>query len=274
METDLTARKVRKIETGFVGFFDILGYKSFLESGISQITFTVIDILEALRERVKEALMKEHLGDHYYASVQTKLDRIQLRVVSDSVLLWAPYDENQSEADRGELAADFLVTASVLQRDMFEHGLPLRGSIALGEFDFAGNVFAGKPIVDAYGLGQSLDLAACAIHQTAENEFETLCAAAPGWKLVLEHGPILVRYAAPVKDVKTRSHRLCLNLAWPTLKGYMPLKERTDLRQYVNAQFSAHNKQMTPDAIRKAENTAGFLQFLKDRFPQFFWRDP
>jgi hypothetical protein len=36
-----------KVETGFIGFFDILGYKSLLETGITDKTLNVIEILRS-----------------------------------------------------------------------------------------------------------------------------------------------------------------------------------------------------------------------------------
>jgi len=57
---------------------------------------------------------------------------------------------------------------------MFESGLPIRGAIAFGDFVFTAHVFAGLPILDAHELGNRLDLAACATHQTAVAELKAL----------------------------------------------------------------------------------------------------
>ncbi len=155
---------------------------------------------------------------------------------------------------------------------MFEEGLPVRGAIAFGDYVFVQNVFAGKPIVDAYTLAESLDLAACAIHPTAENEFKTLLAFPSGEGSILAEGLVLVRYPLPVKQ--SPQEFLCLNHAWPTLKGYTPLKDRKDPRGYVEEQFAANNKTIPPNALSKVENTEKFLRFLADRFPNLFDRDP
>ena len=281
-----------KVETGFVGFFDILGYKSFLEAGITEVTLKVIEILRSLPDKVNEAVKKSHLGlengllekarEHDvsapFEQMLRELSRIVPLVVSDSILLRCSYDENHG-TEKAAQASTFVVYANILQRLMFEEGLPLRGAIAFGDFVFADHVFAGKPIIDAHTLGQSLDLAACAIHKTAEEEFKALIAVAPQWNGSLNDGLELVRYQTPMKnvkrpEVKAKEELFLLNLAWPTLKGYTALKDRKDARSYVEEQFSAHNKQLGPEVASKVENTEKFLRDLFERFPELFIRDP
>lgn len=263
----------RKSEKGFIGFFDILGYGSFLESGITEVTLKVLDILSDLPRRMISET-NDFFGNVPDEDIQWELDRIIPLVVSDSILLRSSYDEDRDPAKRTAQAATFLVTACVFQRIMFEEGLPVRGAIAFGEFIFVDHAFAGKPIIDAYKLGHSLNLAACVLHETTENEFKALIVAAPEFKGFLGEGLQLVRYRTPVKDVTKKLNLLCLNLVWPTLKGYTPLKERTSLRRYVLEQFSAYNKQVGPNEDSKIENTEEFLQLLYDRFPYLFYRDP
>ena len=87
-----------RIETGFVGFFDILGYKSALESGITDVTFKVIDILDGLPQRVEKAL-NEHMGDYFSrdnpaaCDLRWALERVKTLIVSDSILLRSSYEE-------------------------------------------------------------------------------------------------------------------------------------------------------------------------------------
>jgi hypothetical protein len=283
MDDNATNQEGRKKQTGFVGFFDILGYKSFLESGITDVTFKVINVLDGLKIRVELAL-KGHLGirngvegseqDRFGGDLLKKIiqrvEQINLLVVSDSILLLYPYDE---QIENSSQAATFVVAVSVLERIMFEEGLPLRGAIAFGDFISKGYVFAGKPIIDAYRLGESLDMSACVFHSTAETEFQRLVASAANLKAFLREGMQLVRYPVSIKKAETELHLLCLNFAWPTLTGYTPLKYRHDLRQYVHEQFLARNKQIVSEAISKVENTERFFRFLKHRFPILFDRD-
>jgi hypothetical protein len=281
MEDKLTNKDARRIETGFVGFFDILGYKSFLESGITEVTFKVIDILSGLPKRASEnnklhKALNAHMGNYFTpdnpaaCDLRWALDRVKTLVVSDSILLWSSYEEGHDGSKRPLQAAAFLVTTSILERVMFEEGLPVRGAIAFGDFIVVEHVFAGKPIVQAHTLGQSLNLAACAIHPTAESEFKTLLTIAPHEDMLQADGLPLVRYPLPTKTSKTDSELLCLNLAWPTLPGYKPLRDRTDLRRYIRNQFSAYGKQVGLDAIQKEENTEKLLTFLLGQFPYPF----
>jgi hypothetical protein len=285
MENKMTNKDPRRIETGFVGFFDILGYKSFLESGITELTFKVIGILGGLSQRVSEnnklhKALCAHMGNYFApdhpasCDLRWELERVKTLIVSDSILLWSSYEESRDRSKRPGQAATFLVTASVLERLMFEEGLPVRGAITFGDFIVVENVFAGKPIVQAYTLGQSLDLAACAIHPTAESQFKTLLTIAPDESMLQADGLPLVRYPVPTKTDRAGSELLCLNLAWPTLSEYPPLKDRPNPRRYIEEKFSAHGKQVGRNAISKVENTEKFLRFLAHQFPYLFTRDP
>jgi hypothetical protein len=264
MENNPTAKATQRKETGFVGVFDILGYQSFLESGISEVTFRVVNTLVELPQQIEEVRKNfmgksiEELGD---SDLAWALRQIEPLVVSDSILLRSSYDEDHVRNQPLQAAA-FVMWACIFERYMFEQGLPVRGAIAFGDFIFVQHVFAGKPIIDAYNLGQSLNLAACAIHETAKDEFQRLHTLSPGTGFLTS--PHLVPYLTPVKKVEEELNLLCLNWAWPPrLKGYLSLKEIVDLRQYVHEKFCAHNKQMRLDVIPKAENTERYFRFLR-----------
>lgn len=264
-------------ETGFVGFFDISGYGSFLESGITEVTFKVIEILANLSQSdgvLRKALLGHcGIGLSLVPDLEWELDRITPLVVSDSIILRSAYDETRDVLKKSSQAATFVMAASVFQRAMFEEGLPVRGAIAFGDFVFRENVFAGKPIIDAHKAGQTLNMAGCAIHETAQKEFESLLAVDSQYQSFLAFGKILVGYSTPVKNAngQTEEMRMLLNLSWPTLKDY-PSLNGIDLRSYVHDKFLAHNKQLVSDAVTKAENTERFFRFLKNRFPNFFYR--
>jgi hypothetical protein len=261
--------QMRRIETGFVAFFDILGYRSFLRSGISDVTFKVIDLLAKIPEIVKRE-QESHVGAAAPENIHQVLNQVVPLVISDSILLRASYT---GEPDQKPLQAmAFLVTASVIQRLMFESGLPLRGAIAFGEFIFTGHVFAGVPVLDAHELENRLGLAACVAHQTAVDELKALQATAPEWNYWDGHH--LVHYRTRLKGAGAESDESLLNLAWPTLEGYTPLKARRDLAKNVHEMFIEHGKVMEPGAATKAQNTVDFLRYLQDRFPYLFDRDP
>jgi len=261
MENALLAQDALRTETGFVGFFDILGYKYFLESGIRDVTFKVIRILDTLPNSI-DAEHEKFVGTCYHENyLKRDLDQVRFRVVSDSILLAYAYDESREKPSQ---AATFLVTANLLARCMFDEGLPVRGAIAFGDFVLGKHAFAGKPIIDSYTLGQSLDLAACAAHKTAEREFEALVSADPNWKDILDDNELpRVRYRAPINHGSEELELSCLNLTWPPLDGHPPLENLPDLRDYVYEQCMACGKQIGLDAIPKVENTERFLRFLQ-----------
>ena len=123
-----------------MGFFDILGYRSFLKSGRSEVTFRVVDILHGLPQTIRER-SADLTGDAKDSLML--LDRVKPSVVSDSILLRLSCGKNGHDDNKGLLANAFFVVACVLERMMFDAGLPLRGAIAFGDFIFTGNVFRG-----------------------------------------------------------------------------------------------------------------------------------
>jgi hypothetical protein len=275
----MTAPSQQKIETGFVGFFDILGYGSLLSAGITETTTRVVDLLSRLPTHSKQTysdFVGEGIlrGDH--DDFKLALKQIRYLVVSDSLLITAAYVDVSNPGMKREQAYAFLGSVCCFQRQMFEFGLPVRGAIGFGDFIVQDNVFAGRPIYDAYQLEQSLNLAACALHESAVQEWKALTGKHRIPELDAELKLSCVRYAAPTKKKGTTSTGntdvLCLNLAWPTIST--ELNGLQDIYQYVHGKFIANDKQVGDQEMGKLNNTVAFLEFLKKEYPLLFNRPP
>lgn len=109
-----------KTTNGLIGFFDILGYQSFLENNDAETAASeVLDTINNIDTRVSSGLMasvKEN-GEDLKAAV----DSIQWLVFSDTILMAMEWDE----ADTYRWAV-FSAAAIELCRQMFDFGLPRR----------------------------------------------------------------------------------------------------------------------------------------------------
>jgi hypothetical protein len=64
----------------------------------------------------------------------------------------------------------FILYVAFLHRKTFDEGLPIREAIDVGEFSInnAGNLFTGKPIIEAYRLSGKIDFSGCALTPNAD----------------------------------------------------------------------------------------------------------
>lgn len=240
-----------KIQNGLVGFFDILGYQSFLENNDAEIaTSKIIDIINDVGNTVSSQLF-EALRT---LSQEQKdiLNSIQWLVFSDTILMLMKWDKKE-----GIPWMLYTAAASKLCRHMFEFGLPLRGAITTGSYLVSKSCFAGKTIVDAYRTAASLDLAACSIDGEIVSIVRQLYGEDEG----------IVTYMTPLKDGNYKKMAL-LNYLMPDNDE----SERcaSDIQQLVLNSFWAHNKDISPSANIKAEHTVNFIRFLRFKFPEYF----
>lgn len=244
-----------QIHTGLVGFFDILGYQTFLENNdVETATSEVINVINDIGGTVKTSLLGVMKAPTHK---DTKIvEGIQWLVFSDSILMlmeWA--DDNTYEW------GIFTAAAIKLCRQMFEFGLPLRGAIKKGKYLVSRSCFAGRTIIEAYRTEMSLDLAACAMD---EEIMRIIDKDMRNQDAVRE---LIVNYMTPLSGGQHKKIPL-LNLVVPDSPSAKLFA--ADIRQAVLNSFWSHNKDMTSSAEIKANNTETFLRFLQHRFPAAF----
>jgi hypothetical protein len=74
----------------------------------------------------------------------------------------------------------FVLECRQLMSWMVENSLPLKGAIGYREYFRKRNCLAGKPIVEAFRLADSLDIAGCAFVPNAWSEVEEALAKGNG----------------------------------------------------------------------------------------------
>jgi hypothetical protein len=252
-----------KSQSGFIGYFDILGYQAFLENNSPEVAAErVLGTLLKLDQDTPSKLL-ESMAPFYEGNDRATLDiylkDIKWLVFSDTVLMTMVTDEIPD--DKIEIRwLVFLLQCSYLWRKMFDFGLPLRGAITRGSFVVQGTCFAGKSIVNAYKSASSLNFAGAVITQELSDWSKKIIGQAS--HAALFHQPYLV----PRKG-KASCMEEILNVAatYPHER-----KWDGDIRQLVHECFWKHEKNIGEDVSDKIENTEKLLRFLKMKYPWGF----
>ena len=243
-----------KTKNGLIGFFDILGYQSFLENNDAETAASeVLHTINSIDTKVSSGLIAsvKEPGEE----LKEVVDSIQWLVFSDTILMAMEWDEASTHK-----WAVFTAAALELCRQMFDFGLPLRGAIKNGKYLVSKSCFAGRAIVDAYHAETTLNLAGCTID-------ERIIEIVKGRLSPELIETVAVGYMAPLTDGQYKKMFL-LNYLLP--HGDLPKPNAVDIPQMVLNSFWAHRKDITESAEIKARNTERFLRFLAHRFPHYF----
>ena len=248
-----------KVQQGIIGFFDILGYQSFLDSNPIKKVSPVLNALNFLDGEIRTFLLK---SNHNEKLVESLVKRINWLIFSDTILLTCPFSVKDDDIKRIYRWTLISYASISLIRYMFQFGLPVRGVINTGEFIVKGNCFAGKPIVQAYRLTQDLNLATCVFTENAFKEVSELCMKNKDNNQVAAsfEKAFGVLYLVPRKSGK-KDKLFSLNF----LETEKPksIEWDDDLRQVVLNSFWKHNKDVSEEVQNKVTNTEQFLRFLK-----------
>ena len=255
-------KECRLIRSGFVGFFDILGYSAIAESDNIETTAKLIDeILLDLPSSVHAATKNSINADirEYFIA---ELNKIEIRIISDSILMVVPMEDNPRIMFSNFTAHVFLLYASRLMRHAFDAGLPLRGAIDFGRYYLSGHCFAGKPIINAYRASMGLQAAGCVLSDYSQTNF-----------LKYYHGAL----SEMVYRMYVFTHRMRdkggNDIAYSLVDWFRPFKdwapEVTDIEEYVRTAFRAHGKIISSDVEMKVEGTRSMIESSLNREARF-----
>jgi hypothetical protein len=246
------------VQTGLVGFFDILGYKNLLERNEPEIIADeVIPILTGIQSDVAGQIqsMISFLGssEETIDKMNKIIESIQWLVFSDTVLITMPINS----IDDVQILTSwtfFLSSAILLQIKLFNSGLPVRGAIDYGKFYIKQQCFAGRTIVKAYEICNQLELAACVLSNDAAKEHERYSEIVKRLNIKPQDA-FVTDYLVPLKEQ---------DKLMPTVTAET-YYSRTDIRNQVLRAFWANNKDIPRSVQAKINNTEQWLQFLSKR---------
>lgn len=239
-------------KTGLIAFFDILGYQSFLEQNEPEdAAEKILQFVKKVKDFPKDTftkLFKESpLGTDYLAILQKEITCI---IISDAIILSLETDNSQT-VDSALRTSYFTIYCSMLFNELFSYGFPPRGAIEYGDYILLksedAQLFAGKPIVDAYQSAMKLDLSACQISNYV------------GEHAIENH--TYLKYKTPLKKGDEKELKLLMSF-------YFDVQENTyhtipDMTQFVVDSFTAHKKMIDKSTQKKIVNTELFLRCCK-----------
>ena len=155
---------------GVVGFFDILGFGSYLKNDPDVRSKQALEVLLKIRDEVPSRI-KKRVPDALVAEMSWN-------IFADSILLTMPYPETKdklgAESQKRRRWLTFLFSSVVLLDHMFDQGLPIRGAITFGKYFCHENCLAGRAVVEAHELEQRINLSGAVLHESAEKELRKL----------------------------------------------------------------------------------------------------
>jgi hypothetical protein len=236
---------------GVVGFFDILGFQSYLKNDPDvrsrQALQVLLDIKAEVPGRIKKRVPEAVVGE------------MSWNVFADSILLAMPYPETKdrqgAESEKRRRWLTFLFSSVVLLDHMFDQGLPIRGAISFGRFFCQKNCLAGRAVVEAHELEQRINLSGAVLHESAAEEFRGLTPESFKSGDGIYVYATLLNYLVPEKEVSKK--RLVLN-QWALSDDH----DNDDIAQLSAEAFWKHGKDIDDGAAQKLRNTEMLLRFV------------
>lgn len=185
-------------KSGYIAFFDILGFKNLVHSNeLNKVTSIYFILFESvMRQLSVQLLSKDELTSQYF-QIETQSNPIKSIIVSDNVVLWV---EDLS-------IRSFVMLSTTIESMLqlgFSCGLPLRGAISSGSFSVMklnDNVsIIGKPLIEAFSSEANQNWAGCVLNNSAFEQLKYSCVnSEQEWKIALSHFHNLIRYDVPSK---------------------------------------------------------------------------
>jgi hypothetical protein len=179
-----------------VAFFDLLGFKSWVEIDGSKEVFTYVKgyLNLMVRSSFEGSIV------HPDMSVDVKEEDLGYVLFSDSIVIYTKDDSYHNLKKMIKVCGDFMNVVICGPSRM------IRGALAHGEFyvDTEASAFVGKALIDAYSLEGRQDWLALGIHDSIEKSkyFEPL---------LRENQGYIVKSLEPLRDSPERPY--CINWA-------------------------------------------------------------
>ncbi len=153
-----TAKWQRSTER-FVGFIDIMGFKSMVENLNEEVLYIIM-------HRIRNSIFQNVLIHGTDIPDEGKYEsNINIIMFSDCIVTFS-----QDKSD--DALYSFINAISGLINDLIRNKIPFKGVVAEGMMtvDFRNSIFLGKPLNDAYGLHEKLGFYGVVVHSTADKQ--------------------------------------------------------------------------------------------------------
>ena len=239
------------IKTGIIGFFDILGYGNMMrnknpEDILNEIIKPLTNIGEITEKRIMQ-ITSSVPPEEQVVDVKAICSKIEWIVFADSILMTLEVSDNTKESFDKWMV--FITACLLLDQNTFTNGIPLRGAVNYGNYVTYENSFAGKVIIDAYELGESVDLSLLILSDEAVLELQNL----------EQFGKLLnTPYICNCLISTADGDKLKYSIA--TDKTY---HSSESVEETVYRSFGGHNKDISSAVVRKLNNTIKHQYYIK-----------
>ena len=235
----------------FVGFFDILGFKTLVEKNQHK------DLIDIYNVALYETLdMTDDFYDKVYPLLTPESEKgslsIKTFVISDSIILL------QEDLTRRGLL--YLIAKSqILLSTSLAEGIPLRGAISFGPIttfqNKRGTTIVGQGLTKAYSLEASQQWSGGIVDKECFNLFPEINGTDFIKTLLNDKvNPLIIKYNIPLKDSK---YKVGYGFNWPK---YNLIKSKED----VALAFTKHKKEISSDKERLIiQNTLDYYGHVK-----------
>lgn len=238
---------------GLIGFFDILGYQNFLENNsATESALEVLGIITGMPMEVKEFM--ESVTSTTRPEDKDLQAALTHLVFSDTIVFTLSYPENIEDEWINRAQTFMAVCSSVLAAEMFKKGLPIRGVIHEGDFITKDMCLAGKGIVEAYQLCESLNFSGVVYSQHLGNKLPAMRVNSG----TTNDGKWNFTYLTPIKG---GSEIKLVNANWLNFIGSEGVSQlQNDIEKCVLESFWAHQKDCSNAVDSKVRNTVKVIR--------------
>jgi hypothetical protein len=255
------------------GLFDVLGFTSFCENCDFRSAERVLKIMDDFETQIPEILLRglDSANDAPQEKIDLLKNRLKWLTFSDTVFVAMPFERSDHPDALKFNLIFFTVLTAYINRRMFEIGLPVRGTVHVGDVMLSKRCFAGRAVMDAFRLSKDCQVAATVISNEAHKLLFEVFAEPRGCHFMVKD--MIFESDIPTREAQLQNSSLFANkseklktLCWFFLE--MGRIERftipSDLTAYVHGRFTAHGKKLSgPKETMKAFNTAKLFQDWK-----------
>ncbi len=243
----------------FIGYFDFLGYKSFVEKNETEYTKQRVgNILMDIEACLGRGKYQEEKQGAYAADLSNYT--IKFLNISDTVIFW-------TQDGSAESIEEFLDVCYRFNTSQNGFNFPVRGTLIYDEMEiiignqfnevggtYSANMIYGKGLIKAHIKTGSQNWAGCTIDNSVVEQLVKI-----GSIATLNH--IAVKYMVPYKCSTTdQQEEYVLRLAKDTLNT----EHYENYKRNIVEVFKKDNKEMNDKAEEKLNNTIKFLDVFRE----------
>ena len=246
---------------GYIGFFDILGYRSFLRNNsATESAQSVLKLISSIDQRVLKRNTPVGMSDTQKARFESMRTNTNWLIFSDTILLTIQIEEGLSKDEHAYRAMYFLMHCASVVSEMFLDGLPVRGALHWGSYVFEQTCIAGTGIVECYDMCSGIELSTACVSDSCMEHLTEAASVAAMWKALLH--AFVTPYLIPMKTGETKGHVLDW---WLIAEPRLDESIRVDIDQAVWSAFWKHGKDISTTVDSKVLNTIKLARFHATR---------